>query len=138
LTNDTTDDIISKEFVPKEATPTMTSIIWRINGRRSTAASNLVCGGLRRNSRRGLRSDVQIHDCVRFTFKETGDPNHFLYFHSKLKDDRHFSYPRNLFRPHGSHRDSRVGNRDKSKAKQSVEALKAVTSFLKEKGNKDE
>lgn len=73
-----------------------------------------------------------------FTFKQTGDPNHFLYFHSKLKDDRHFSYPRNLFRPHGSHRDSRVGNRDKSKAKQSVEALKAVTRFLKEKGHEDE
>ncbi|MBZ5503789.1 MAG: nucleotidyltransferase family protein [Acidobacteriia bacterium] len=62
-----------------------------------------------------------------FTFEETTDPNHWMYYHTKLKGDPIFQYPRNLYRPHGSRRSTdRVSNRDQSQAKQMIQALRAV------------
>jgi hypothetical protein len=62
-----------------------------------------------------------------YTLRQTGDANHYFYFHSMLKDDKHFAFPRNLYRPHGKHRDTgKVSSRDRSMARQSVEALQAL------------
>jgi hypothetical protein len=60
-----------------------------------------------------------------FTIRETNDSNHYYYYHASLKDDPFFRFSRNLFKPHGKKRDNdRMSNRDKSQAKQVVEALR--------------
>jgi hypothetical protein len=71
-----------------------------------------------------------------FQFKETTDPNHWMYFHPKLRGDPIFQYPRNLYRPHGSRRSgNRVSNHDQSQARQMVQALKAVVGASQPSGD---
>jgi hypothetical protein len=62
-----------------------------------------------------------------FKFAETKDPNHWMYFHPALKEDPHFRYPRNLYRPHGARRSSdRISRHDQSQAKQMIDVLRAL------------
>jgi len=57
--------------------------------------------------RRGLFDEVKAAlEVLGFVFRETKDPNHWLYFHPQLRGDPHFRYPRNLYRPHGASRNS--------------------------------
>lgn len=70
-----------------------------------------------------------------FTLRQTGDPNHWIYFHVQLREDPIFRYPRNLYRPHGTRRSSdRISRRDQSQAKQMVEALRVTISALQNEG----
>jgi hypothetical protein len=69
-----------------------------------------------------------------FKFCETADPNHWMYFHPELKEDPHFRYPRNLYRPHGSRRSTdRISKHDQSQAKQMIDALRAVQELQQTK-----
>ena len=66
-------------------------------------------------------------ESVGFEFYQTKDPNHWMYLHPALKDDPHFRYPRNLYRPHGSRRSTdRITRHDQSQAKQVIEALRVL------------
>ncbi len=90
--------------------------------------------------RRGDFDEVKAAlESLDFEVKQTGDPNHWMYYHPLLKGDPHFRYPRNLYRPHGSRRSSdRISSRDQSQARQMIQALKAVVASLQEKNGGDE
>lgn len=63
-------------------------------------------------------------EALGFEFKETKDPNHWMYFHPLLREDPIFRYPRNLYKPHGQRRDTgRVSRRDQQQARQMIAAL---------------
>lgn len=73
-----------------------------------------------------------------FNFVQGKDPNHFIYYHTGLRGDRHFGYPRNLYRPHGSRRSSdRISRHDQSQARQVIGALRAVTGSSQDEGGGD-
>ena len=86
--------------------------------------------------RRGDFDEVRAAMAVLgFVFEQTGDPNHWMYYHPQLRGDPHFRYPRNLYRPHGSRRGSdRISRHDQSQAKQMIEALRGVRSSSQESG----
>lgn len=70
-----------------------------------------------------------------FEFVKTADPNHWMYFHPALKEDPHFRYPRNLYRPHGSRRSTdKISKHDQSQAKQMIDALRAARELRQEQG----
>lgn len=70
-----------------------------------------------------------------FKLQQTGDPNHWMYFHVQLRGDPIFRYPRNLYRPHGARRSSdRISRHDQSQAKQMVEALRETIGALQNEG----
>lgn len=76
-----------------------------------------------------------------FKFKETTDPNHWMYYHPALREDAHFRYPRNLYRPHGSRRSgNRIGKHDETQAKQMVDVLRSITEsrMAQEGGTRNE
>jgi hypothetical protein len=81
--------------------------------------------------RRGVFDEVKdALEALDFVFKETKDPNHWLYFHPLLREDALFCYPRNLYRPHGTRRSSdRISRHDQSQARQMIQALRVVRSF---------
>lgn|GEM_PF-6926376 len=73
-----------------------------------------------------------------FELVQKADPNHWMYYHPLLKSDPLFRYPRNLYRPHGRRRSgSRVTNRDRSQARQLIDALR-VEVGLKQQGDQNE
>ncbi len=78
--------------------------------------------------RRGRFKEVRNQlESLGFEVKDTSDPNHVMYYHPLLREDPHFRYPRNLYRPHGPRRSAdRISKLDQSQAKQMIEALKAV------------
>ena len=86
--------------------------------------------------RRGDFDEVKaVMEVLDFVFEQTGDPNHWMYYHPRLRGDPHFRYPRNLYRPHGSRRGSgRISRHDQSQAKQIIEALRGVLSSSQESG----
>jgi hypothetical protein len=90
--------------------------------------------------RRGLFNEVKdALERLDFVFKETKDPNHWLYFHPLLRGDAYFRYPRNLYRPHGTRRSSdRISRHDQTQAKQMIEALRAVYSSLQDSDGGDQ
>ena len=66
-------------------------------------------------------------EALGFVFRQTGDPNHWVYFHPLLREDPLFRYPRNFYRPHGARRSSdRISRHDQSQAKQMIEALRGT------------
>lgn len=72
-----------------------------------------------------------------FTFRQGKDANHWTYFHTLLRQDPIFKYPRNFYRPHGARRSSdRISKRDQSQAKQMIEALRGVVGSSQTKGGK--
>jgi len=89
--------------------------------------------------RRGDFGEVmEVLESLGFTLVPTKNPDHWMYFHPSLKSDPHFAYHRNLFRPHGSKRDSsRITNRDASQAKQMIQALKSTIGY-RQKDSGDE
>jgi hypothetical protein len=86
--------------------------------------------------RRGAFDEVKpALEALGFVFCETRDPNHWMYYHPRLRDDPHFRYPRNLYRPHGSRRSSdRITKHDQSLAKQMIEALRGITASSQDPG----
>ena len=78
-------------------------------------------------------------EALGFRFVETTDPNHWIYFHPQLREDPHFRYPRNLYRPHGPRRSSdRISRHDQSQAKQMIEALRGVIGSSEKDGEDDQ
>jgi hypothetical protein len=86
--------------------------------------------------RRGDFDEVKATmEVLGFMFEQTGDHNHWMYYHPQLRGDPHFRYPRNFYRPHGSRRSSdRISRHDQSQAKQMIEALRATRSSSQESG----
>jgi hypothetical protein len=89
--------------------------------------------------RRGVFDEIKgALEALDFVFRETKDPNHWLYFHPLLKGDPYFCYPRNLYRPHGTRRSSdRISRHDQAQAKQMIQALRAVLGFSQGSGGDD-
>lgn len=74
-----------------------------------------------------------------FCFRQGRDPYHWIYYHPELKQDPIFRYPCNLFRPHGARRSSdKIGNHDRSRAKQMIDALQAVRGASRKEEPKNE
>lgn len=86
--------------------------------------------------RRGAFDEIKaVLEALDFAFVETRDPNHWMYYHPRLRGDPHFQYPRNLYRPHGSRRSSdRISKHDQSQAKQMIEALRGVLDSSQDRG----
>jgi len=86
--------------------------------------------------RRGVFDEVRIAlEGLGFVFSETKDPNHWMYYHPRLRGDPHFQYPRNLYRPHGARRSSdHISRHDQSQAKQMIEALRGILSSSQDSG----
>lgn len=86
--------------------------------------------------RRGDFDEVKrALESLGFILEQTGDPNHWMYYHPLLRDDLIFRHARNLYRPHGSRRSSdRIARRDQSQAKQMIQTLKAVMVSDPEEG----
>jgi hypothetical protein len=89
--------------------------------------------------RRGHFDEVKGSlEALGFEFRETKDPNHWLYFHARLREDPHFRYPRNFYRPHGPQRSAdRIARHDQSQAKQMIEALRGAIASSREDGGDD-
>lgn len=78
-------------------------------------------------------------EALGFRFVQTKDPNHWIYFHPQLREDPHFRYPRNFYRPHGPRRASdRISKHDQSQARQMIEALRGVIGCSKKEGEDDQ
>jgi hypothetical protein len=74
-----------------------------------------------------------------FEFKETKDPNHWMYFHRLLREDPFFRYPRNLYRQHGSRRSlDRISRHDQGQAKQMIDTLRGVIGSSQDNGGDDQ
>lgn len=86
--------------------------------------------------RRGNFDEIkEAFEGLGFKFVQGRDPNHWTYYHPQLRNDRHFAYPRNFYRPHGSKRSSdRISRHDQSQARQMVEALRAILGATEDKG----
>jgi hypothetical protein len=86
--------------------------------------------------RRGNFDEVKnaLED-VGFKLDQTTDPNHWIYYHPRLRGDPLFRYPRHLFRAHGSRRTSdRISRHDQSQARQAIEALRTLVAATREGG----
>ena len=78
-------------------------------------------------------------EALAFEFKETKDPNHWMYFHRLLREDPFFRYPRNLYRQHGSRRSlDRISRHDQGQAKQMIDTLRGVIGSSQDKGGDDQ
>ena len=74
-----------------------------------------------------------------FIFKQGKNPDHWIYWHPRLREDPLFRYPCNLYRPHGSRREKgRISHHDQSKARQRIEALRAQLASSTEETGGDE
>jgi hypothetical protein len=86
--------------------------------------------------RLGIFDEVKAAlEMLGFVFRQTTDPNHWIYYHPRLREDPHFRYPRNLYRPHGSKRGfDRISRHDRSQANQMIEALRGTLGSLLDRG----
>jgi hypothetical protein len=74
-----------------------------------------------------------------FQFRSGTDPNHWTYFHPRLREDPFYRFPRHLYRPHGERRSSdRVTRLDQTGARQLIKALEAATIAKEIEGENDE